>query len=127
MIPFHSGWSPLEYSKLEIYPIRNWYSEKLVSPLPMVDWLEIYPIRNWYKEVLGYGKNNEEIRNISYKELILLFYHWEKPHFVIRNISYKELILLISKAVGDEGTIRNISYKELILLYYNIERWGTYD
>ena len=59
--------------------------------------------------------DGDEIRNISYKELIhpnLLGCDVDK---IIRNISYKELIHPNLLGCDVDKIIRNISYKELIL------------
>ena len=124
------------YSKLEIYPIRNWYVllRQLMLIIPL---LEIYPIRNWYPDISLGGLVEFQIRNISYKELILEWIIYIIFIYLIRNISYKELI----RTSADHGdierpsleiypirnwyrspavsssislAIRNISYKELI-------------
>ena len=81
------------------------------------NWLEIYPIRNWYIYNFFELTDNNFIRNISYKELILMKDIDNATTIRIRNISYKELIH------GNKynnwtkyNAIRNISYKELIQL-----------
>ena len=100
-------------SRLEIYPIRNWYSIR--SPLLYLDVkLEIYPIRNWYEFSVGIEKTTLKLE-------IYPIRNWYNGYGTQSDVNgWLEIYPIRNWYVVEFETgawgiwIRNISYKELI-------------